>query len=95
MPEIDIKPTRTIAVGVLEVKLFPKQKGKPQKIEVRLDSSVKTRRKLVQEVIDMMIDPTISVARRSATTSWTRALQIALTDLVGEQEEAPAFKRSR
>ncbi len=93
--EIDIKPTRIIPLGILEVKLFPIRKGKPPKIIVTLDDSVETRRRLIQEVIDMMIDPTVPVRVRSAAISWTRALQGALLDVVGEQQEEPAYKSAR
>lgn len=93
--EIDIKPTRAIPLGILEVKLFPIRKGKPPKISVTLDDSVETRRKLIQEVIDMMIDPTVPIKIRSSAISWTRALQGALLDVVGEQQEEPAYKSAR
>ncbi len=90
--ELDVKPTWMVPIGILEAKLFPIQKGKPPKIIVTLDDSVATRRKLIQEVIDMMVDPTVPIKIRSSAISWTRALQNALLEMLGEQEEKPAYK---
>lgn len=92
---IDLKPTRVAAVGVLEARLLPIERGAKPKIEVRLDDSVEARRALVQETIEMMMDPKVPVTIRGAAVSWTRALERALIDLASEEQARPAFKKIR
>jgi len=49
----------------------------------------------IQEVIDMMVDPTVPIRIRTSAISWARSLQGGLVELIGEQEEEPAFKTDR
>jgi hypothetical protein len=93
--QVDLRPTKVAAIGILEAKLMPIQKGKPPKIVVRLIDDIDTKRELLEEVIEKMMDPRVSVSIRSASVSWTRAIEDSLIDLQGLGNEEPAYKRAK
>ena len=92
--QVDLKPTRAVAIGILEVKLLPIRKGERPKIEVRLIDDIDAKRELLEEVIDKMMDTKTPVEIRSASVSWTRAIENAVIDLQGLEQEQRAFKPS-
>ncbi|HVE12180.1 MAG TPA: hypothetical protein VNI01_02190 [Elusimicrobiota bacterium] len=93
----DLKPTKAIPVGVLEARLAPAEKGqdRSRRLEVRLDASPITRRKLVEGLIAQMLDPKASSDIRESAVSWTRALEQALIKVQAEERQAPNYKPSK
>jgi hypothetical protein len=92
LPAYQVKPSRILALGILEYKVQAALPGQPSRIAVRLDDSVEARRKIVQETIRDMMDPRKSSEVRESAISWTRSLQNSLLDLLAEEERRPTFK---
>lgn len=92
---IEARPTHLVPLGVLEARLLPPEKGKRPRVEVTFDDSLQTRRQLVEDVIDKMIDPKVSVETRFAATSWARALENALLAIQSEEQGGSAYKKAR
>lgn len=92
---IELKPTKVVALGVLEARLLPIQRGRAPRVEVRLDDSNETRRRLIEDMIAKMMDARTSVEAREAAVSWTRALEQALVQVQGENERKRMYKAPR
>lgn len=92
---IELKPTKVVALGVLEARLLPIQRGRAPRVEVRLDDSNETRRRLIEDMIAKMMDAKTSVEAREAAVSWTRALEQALVQVQGENERKRTYKAPR
>ena len=82
-----VKPSKILALGILEARVLPALPGRKPEIRVRLDDSVLARRKLVQDTIREMMDPTRSLDTRESAISWSRALQYSLMDILSETED--------
>ena len=89
---IEVKPTRIVALGVVNVELLDHLPGRPATVRVWLDDSLQTRRGLVQAEIHAMMDPNAAAEERSAALAWTRALDEALSDLLTEAERRAPFR---
>ncbi len=89
---IDVPPTKIVAIGILEARLLPIERGKRPVIKVRLDDSIQARRQLIESVIEKQMDPTMPPHIRDSTISWTRALEQSLINLLGERERKQRFK---
>lgn len=89
---LEIKPTRIVPIGVVNVELLDHLPGRPATVRVWLDDSLQARRGLVQTEIHAMMDPNADAEERSAALAWTRALDEALSDLVTEAERRPPFR---
>ncbi|MBI3298300.1 MAG: hypothetical protein HYZ75_09065 [Elusimicrobia bacterium] len=92
---LEVKPTKVIALGVLEARLLPIKRGHEARVEVRLDDSNKARRHLIEDMIDRMMDAKASLEVRDAAVSWTRALEQALVLVQGEAERKATYKTPR
>ncbi len=86
-----IKPLKILALGILEARVMPALPGRKPEIRVRLDDSVLSRRKLVQDTIHDMMDPTRSLDTREGAVSWSRALQNSLMDILSEEDRRPLY----
>lgn len=92
---VELKPTKVVALGILEARLLPIQRGRAPRVEVRLDDSNETRRRLIEDMIAKMMDAKSSVESREAAVSWTRALEQALVQVQGENERKRMYKAPR
>lgn len=92
---IEVKPTKVVALGVLEARLLPIQRGRAPRVEVRLDDSNEARRELIEEMIGRMMDSKATVEVRDSAVSWTRALEQALVLVQGEAEKRRTYKAPR
>lgn len=92
---IDVPPTKIVAIGVLEARLLPIARGKRPVIKIRLDDSIQARRGLIESIINKQMDPKTSVHIRDASITWVRALEQALTQLLGETGRKRRFKPAR
>jgi hypothetical protein len=52
---------------------------------------VLARRKVVQDTIREMMDPTHSLDTRESIVSWSRALQNSLLDILAEEDHRPLY----
>lgn len=86
-----IKPSKILALGVIEARVMPALPGRPPEIRVRLDDSVMARRHVVQDMIRMMMDPTRSLDTRESAISWSRGLQNSLIDILAEDDRRPLY----
>ncbi len=87
-----IKPSKILALGVLEARVLPALPGRRPEIRVRLDDSVAARRSVVQDMIHEMMDPTRGLETRESAISWSRGLQNSLLDILAENDRRPMFK---
>lgn len=92
---VEVRPTKVVALGVLEARLLPIQRGRAPRVEVRLDDSNEARRRLIEDMIAKMMDAKTSVEAREAAVSWTRALEQALVLVQGENERKRNYKAPR
>jgi len=90
---IEVKPRKIVPIGILEARLLPIRRGREPRVEVRLDDSIATRRKLVEDLIKQQMDHRTPIEIRDKLISWTRALEQALIRVQGEEERRPSFKR--
>jgi hypothetical protein len=86
-----IKPTKILALGIVEARVLPALPGRKPEIRVRLDDSVMARRKIVQDMVHEMMDPTRSLDARENAISWSRALQNSLQDILSEEDHRPLY----
>jgi hypothetical protein len=86
-----IKPSKILALGILEVRVMPALPGRQPEIRVRLDDSVVSRRKVVQDMIHEMMDSTRSLDVRESAIAWSRALQNSLLDILSEEDRRPLY----
>ena len=89
---LEVRPTKVVALGILEAHLLPIQRGRAPRVEMRLDDSNETRRRLIEDMIAKMMDAKASVEVREAAVSWTRAFEQALILVQGESERKRTFK---
>lgn len=92
LPAYPVKPSRILALGILEYKVQAALPGQASRVSVRLDDSVEARRKIVQETVRDMMDPRRSSDVRESAIAWTRSLQNSLLDLLAEEEKRPTYK---
>lgn len=92
LPAYEVKPSRILPMGVLELEVHAALPGRPSRVSVRLDDSVQARRRIVQETIRDMMDPRRDRDVRESAIAWTRSLQNSLLDLLAEEQKRPAFK---
>jgi len=92
---IDVPPTKIVAIGILEARLLPIERGQRPIIKVRLDDSIQARRELIESVINKQMNPKTPPNIRDSTITWTRALEQALIRLLGEEERKRRFKPGR
>jgi len=86
-----IKPSKIVALGILEARVMPALPGRKPEIRVRLDDSIEARRKLVQDTIREMMDPSRSLDTRESAISWSRGLQNSLQDILSEADKRPLY----
>lgn len=86
-----IKPSKILALGILEARVLPALPGRKPEVRLRLDDSVLSRRKVVQDTIREMMDPTSTSEARESSISWSRALQNSLMDIMSEEEHRPLY----
>ncbi|MFI5362631.1 MAG: hypothetical protein ACHQ49_11730 [Elusimicrobiota bacterium] len=86
-----VKPTKILALGILEIKVLPALPGRDPEVRVRLDDSVLARRQLVQNMIREMMDTTRPLEARESAVSWSRALQNSLMDILSEEDHRPMY----
>lgn len=92
---VEVRPTKVVALGVVEARLLPIMRGRAPRVEIRLDDSNETRRRLIEDMIAKMMDAKTSHEVREATVSWTRALEQALVLVQGENERKRSYKAPR
>lgn len=92
---VEVRPTKVVALGVVEARLLPIQRGRAPRVDIRLDDSNETRRRLIEDMIAKMMDAKTSIEIREATVSWTRALEQALVLVQGENERKKSYKAPR
>ncbi|MDE2293382.1 MAG: hypothetical protein KGL53_14975 [Elusimicrobia bacterium] len=89
---VEVRPTKVVALGVLEARLLPIERGRAPRIDVHLDDSNDARRHLLEDMISMMMDPKATSDERDSAVSWTRALEQALQQVQAEPAEHPTYK---
>ena len=90
-PAVEIKPTKIVALGVLDVSV-ERLPGREPTMRIYLDDSIDARRALVQREIRSMMDPNAASDQRASAISWTRALEESLRTLVTESQRGPAYR---
>lgn len=88
---VEVKPTKVVALGVLEARLLPIQRGRAPRVELRLDDSNEARRELIEEMVGRMMDARAPNEVRDSAVSWTRALEQALVLVQGEAESRRTY----
>lgn len=88
---MDIRPSKVVAIGVLDVKLTRLQ-NRGTTVRVFLDDGPDARRALVQREIKMMMDLSAPAEDRSSAQAWTRGLTDQLTQIVTEVQRGPAYR---
>lgn len=91
-PPYSVKPSKIVAMGVLEARVLPALPGQRPQIKVRLDDSVEARRKVVQETVRDMMDPRRTSETQESAISWSHALQNSLMEVLSEEEKLATFK---
>lgn len=91
---VDMKPGRITSLGIIDVRVTPPMPGRPSAMKVTLDDSVDARRKLVQDAIRAVLDPSAPFSYRESAVSWTKALDMTLVALAAESQSAPLYKRA-
>ncbi|HXT01742.1 MAG TPA: hypothetical protein VN915_13795 [Elusimicrobiota bacterium] len=86
-----IKPSKILALGIIEARVMPALPGRPPEVRVRLDDSVMARRKVIQDTIREMMDPTRPLDTRESAISWSRGLQNSLIDILAEDDHRPLY----
>ncbi len=89
---IRVRSTKIVSLGVLEATFTPALPGRQPTLRVRLDDSVGTRRKLIEELIHAMMDPNAAPAVRESTVDWTRALDQTLEELAAESARPAPYR---
>jgi hypothetical protein len=87
----NVKPSRILALGVLEIRVMPALPGRAPEVRVRLDDSIAARRALVQDTIRDMMDPTKPPETRDAAVAWNQALQKSLLSILAEQQKQALY----
>ncbi|MBI3563900.1 MAG: hypothetical protein HY079_01735 [Elusimicrobia bacterium] len=87
-----VRPKKIVTLGILEARVLPALPGRKSEIRVRLDDSVAARRKVVQDLIHEMMDPTRPLDARESAIAWSRALQTSLLDILAEEDRKPLYK---
>ncbi len=90
--ELDIKPTRIVSIGIVNVEVLERLPGRPATVRVWLDDGVQARRDLLQNEIRSMMDPNAPSDERQAALAWTHALDEALSDLITEADRRAPFR---
>ena len=90
-----IKPSKILALGILEARVMPALPGRAPEIRLRLDDSVPSRRKVVQDTIHDMMDPGRPLEARESAVAWSRGLQNALQDILAEEEHRSLYTPAR
>lgn len=76
---VQIQLKKVVALGLLEVRvLVERQKGERGRVYVTLDDSAQAKRRVVEDIIQSMMDENTPKARREAAVQWTRQLEEAL-----------------
>ena len=86
-----VKPAKILSLGILEARVMPALPGRKPEVRVRLDDGISSRRKVVQDTIREMMDPTSSSEARESAISWSRALQNSLMDILSEENRRPMY----
>ena len=86
-----IKPSKILALGILEARVMPALPGREPEVRVRLDDDVMSRRKVVQDAIRRMTDQALSLDTRESTSSWSHALQNSLMSILSEESRRPLY----
>lgn len=92
---LDIKPTKIVPIGVLDVVVEKALPGRPPIVRMSLDDSVDARRGLVQQLIRAMMDPNAPADMRRSAIAWTRALDQTLVEVLAEPPREPLYKAVR
>ena len=92
-PQVVVKPTKIVALGVMEVRLQRALPGRSADVKVWLDDSREARRKLIEDTIHSMMDPDAPSAYRNNAIQWTQALDQSLVELTTEPLRTPLYKR--
>ena len=91
----DVRPMKIVPIGIFEVKLEPALPRQSPVVHVRLDDSIATKRRLVEDIIHEMMDPAVPPQDRESDIAWSRALEISLMELATQTEQAPLGKSGR
>ncbi|OGR57937.1 MAG: hypothetical protein A2X36_05190 [Elusimicrobia bacterium GWA2_69_24] len=89
---LNVRPTKIVAIGYIEARLLPIQRGREPRVEVRLDDSVASRRRLIEDIIQRQMDHRTPTDIRDNLISWTRSLEQLLIQVQGEQDNKASYK---
>jgi hypothetical protein len=91
---LNVKGKKVFPVGVFEVRLQQPLPGQTPQVRIHIDDSVQTRRDIVQDIIQKMMDPKVPAVERERCIVWARALQTKLLELLAEAEaeRPPLYK---
>lgn len=92
--EIVVKPGEIVSLGILEARLARPSPDVPTEISVALIDDPDTRRELVQQMIQKIMDPKISPDARDNLVGWSMALEQALVNIQGSPNAATAIEPS-
>jgi len=87
-----VKPSKIMALGIMEVRLERALPGKSAGVKVWLYDSTAARRKLLEDTIHSMMDPDAPSAYRNNAIQWTQALDQSLVELTEEPARTPLYK---
>ena len=93
LDEIRVRSGHVVPIGVLDVSVTRAPGERRPQVQVDLDTSKPTRRRLVEEQIQHMLDPRVDTEQRESAISWTAALDQALVDVQSDPDLKPAYKR--
>lgn len=91
-PAVAVKPTKIVPLGILEASLSPALPGRQPVLKVSLDDSIEARRRIVEDLIHRMMDPSAPSKLRESAIAWTRALDQTLNELLSEIPRSPLYK---
>lgn len=90
--DIKVPQRKIVPLGIIEARIVPALPGKKPELRIRFDDSLKTRRRLVEDMIRKMTDPRVPLKERQSVLSWAKALDRALMNLAAQRKKSPLFK---
>ena len=92
LDEIEVKPRHVVPIGILKVDVARKTGERRVHVRATLDTSKDSRRRLVEEKVQQMLDPRVDSDERDTAVSWNSAIDQALLDVQSAPDLHPAFK---
>ncbi len=90
--DIKVPQRKIVPLGIIEARIVPALPGQKPELRIRFDDSLKTRRRLVEDMIRKMTDPKIALKERRSIISWAKALDRSLLKLAAQRKKSPLFK---